>query len=83
MMIYLAILGTVYMSPANRVSPACRAGNLSCHMKFFQLGICDVPQEKGASRKIPKLFWDTCGNLRESCGKFRDSGNERKSEFAR
>ena len=34
---------------------------------------CDVPQEKGASRKIPKLFWDTCGKvvgkLWESCGK--------------
>ena len=77
----------------------------------FHYNICDVPQEKGASRKIPKLFWDTCGkvagklrescgkvagklrescgkfdgSLREkvvgSCGKFRDSGNERKSEF--
>ena len=37
------------------------------------LTICDVPQEKGASRKIPKLFWDTCGKvagkLWESCGK--------------
>ena len=35
--------------------------------------ICDVPQEKGASRKIPKLFWDTCGKvagkLWESCRK--------------
>ena len=27
------------MSPENRISPACRAGNLSCHMKFFQPGI--------------------------------------------
>ena len=27
------------MSPANRASPACRAGNLSCHIKFFQPGL--------------------------------------------
>ena len=54
--------------------------------------ICDVPQEKGASRKIPKLFWDTCGkvagklwescgkscrDLRESCGKFDRSLREK------
>ena len=35
--------------------------------------ICDVPQEKGASRKIPKLFWDTCGKVAGkvagTCGK--------------
>ena len=56
------------------------------------LNICDVPQEKGASRKIPKLFWDTCGkvagklwescgkscrDLRESCGKFDRSLREK------
>ena len=61
-------------------------------IKIYVQIICDVPQEKGASRKIPKLFWDTCGkvagklwescgkscrDLRESCGKFDGSLREK------
>ena len=43
-------------------------GNKNCFNNASFI-ICDVPQEKGASRKIPKLFWDTCGGFQESCGK--------------
>ena len=42
-------------------------------IRNYILIICDVPQEKGASRNFPQLFWDTCGKvagkLWESCGK--------------
>ena len=30
--------------------------------------ICDVPQEKGATSKIPLLFVGICGKSREFCG---------------